>query len=149
LGYVLFYVGCGVAASASHLWSAPGSPIPTIGASGAIAGVMGAYMYLYPRARVLTVIPIFVFLHMAVLPAPLFLGVWFFIQFFQGAFAITSTEATGVAWWAHIGGFAAGFVVAWILGRAHVLRPKVQLTMPRTDRVTHYPVRRRERYRDG
>jgi membrane associated rhomboid family serine protease len=143
LGYLLFYLAGGVAASAAHLASAPSSPIPTIGASGAIAAVMGAYMYLYPHAKVLTVIPIFVFLQMTVLPAPLFLGIWFAIQFFQGAFSITATEATGVAWWAHIGGFVAGLAVAWILGRAHALRPRVEMTLPHTDRISLRPIGRR------
>ena len=96
-GYVLFYLFCGTAASAAHLVSSPGSEIPTIGASGAIAGVMGAYFLLYPRAMVLSVVPLFFFLQMIVLPAPVFLGIWFVIQFFQGAASITSTQADGVA----------------------------------------------------
>lgn len=149
LGYVLFYVACGLAASGAHLASAPGSPMPTIGASGAIAGVMGAYMFLYPKAMVLTLIPIFFFLHMVVLPAPIFLGIWFVIQFFQGAFAITATQSTGVAWWAHIGGFIAGLAVAWLLGRSHVLRPGVQIRRPHTDHVTHYRLRRHGHPWDG
>ena len=114
VGFALFYVVCGVAASAVHLAVNPGSSIPTIGASGAIAGVMGAYFVLYPRARVLSVVPIFFFLQMFVLPAPLFLGVWFAMQFFQGAFTATATGA-GVAWWAHVGGFAAGVAIAFVL----------------------------------
>jgi membrane associated rhomboid family serine protease len=122
-GYVLFYLGTGVAASLAHLLTAIDSTIPTIGASGAIAGVMGAYFLLYPRAQVLTLVPIFVFFYMVVLPAPLFLGIWFAIQFFQGAFAIAGTQSAGVAWWAHIGGFVAGFAVAWLLRQWHRLSP--------------------------
>jgi len=142
-GYLVFYLACGVAASLSHLASGPGSSVPTIGASGAIAGVMGAYMWLYPRAHVLTLVPIVFILQVVVLPAPLFLGIWFLMQFFQGAFTITATEATGVAWWAHIGGFAVGFAVAWILGRSHHLRPAVTVVRPNTDRITHYRMRLR------
>ena len=107
LGFAAFYLGTGALASLSHLGLYPDSVIPTIGASGAIAGVMGAYFVLYPRARVLTLVPIFFFLEFFVLPAPLFLGVWFALQFFQGA-ASLGTDAAGVAWWAHIGGFVAG-----------------------------------------
>ncbi len=115
-GYLAFYVGCGIASSAAHLMLNASSTMPTIGASGAIAGVMGAYLYLYPRANVVALVPIFFFLQVLVVPAPLFLIVWFAMQFFEGTFAITSQSTGGVAWWAHIGGFAAGFVVAWLLG---------------------------------
>jgi membrane associated rhomboid family serine protease len=138
LGYVLFYLGCGVAASLAHLWSDPGSTMPTIGASGAIAGVMGAYLVSYPHARVLTLVPILFFLEIVVLPAPLFLGVWFVIQFFQGVASIVA--ATGVAWWAHIGGFVAGAAVVWLLDRLHALRPRNRTIRPNTDHVTHYRV---------
>jgi membrane associated rhomboid family serine protease len=135
-GYLLFYLGCGVAASAAHLAVNPGSSVPTIGASGAIAGVMGAYMYLYPRATVLALVPLFVFFYLTVLPAPLFLGIWFLLQFFSGVFAITATQAAGVAWWAHIGGFVVGFGVAWLLSQTHHLRPCVQTVDSRTERAS-------------
>ena len=104
---------------------------------------MGAYLVSYPHARVLAVIPIFFFLEMVVLPAPLFLGIWFVIQFFQGVATITDVQTTGVAWWAHIGGFAAGAAAAWLLGKGHVLRPRNDRIRPATDRVTHYRVGRR------
>ncbi len=107
VGYGIFYLAAGVAASLTHLVTNMGSPIPTIGASGAIAGVMGAYSLMYPP-MVLSVIPIFVFLEMIVLPAPVFLGIWFAMQFFQGVSTITSAPTSGVAWWAHIGGFVVG-----------------------------------------
>lgn len=141
-GFVIFYLLTGAAASLSHLVSAPGSSVPTIGASGAIAGVMGAYMYLYPHAKVLTLVPIFIFIQIIVLPAPIYLGIWFAIQFFQGAFAITA-EATGVAWWAHIGGFAVGLIAAWGLWQFHLLRPPVQEVLPGTDHVRGYRYHRR------
>ncbi len=112
-GFVLFYVGSGVAASITHLATDPSSSVPTIGASGAIAGVMGAYFLLYPRATVLTLIPIVFFIQLVHLPAWLFLGFWFVIQFFQGSLALTADQTTGVAWWAHIGGFAVGFAVIY------------------------------------
>jgi len=119
--FLLFYLFCGVAASASHLWSAPDSPVPTIGASGAIAGVMGAYMFLYPKARVLALVPIGFILMDVVLPAPFFLGYWFLLQLFQGA--IERTAGAGVAWWAHIGGFVVGAAVAFALRTAERLKP--------------------------
>jgi membrane associated rhomboid family serine protease len=141
-GYLIFYLGCGVAASFAHLMLNASSTMPTIGASGAIAGVMGAYLYLYPRANVLTLVPIVFFLQMMVIPAPVFLVIWFVLQFFQGAMSITAGQSGGVAWWAHIGGFAAGFAVAWLLGRAHQLRPPVEATLPNTHRPTVYRYRR-------
>lgn len=121
-GYALFYVGAGVAASLVHLLTNAGSPVPTIGASGAIAGVMGAYFLLYPHATVLTLIPIFFFIEIVHLPAVFFLGFWFILQFFQGTLAITSTQSAGVAWWAHVGGFAAGFAAIWLLRQSGVLK---------------------------
>ncbi len=140
LGYLAFYLGCGVAASAAHLAANPDSTVPTIGASGAIAGVMGAYFLLYPRAQVLALIPIFFFFEMLVLPAPLFLGFWFLLQFFQGMFSITSSQTTGVAWWAHIGGFVAGLAIAAVLEKMEVLRPRVTTVRPGTERITAYRV---------
>jgi len=142
VGYLVFYLASGAAASFAHLLSAPGSTIPTIGASGAIAGVMGAYLLLYPRARVLTLIPIFIILHMVVIPAPVFLGIWFLIQLFQGTMQVAATEAAGVAWWAHIGGFAVGAAVAWILQRTHHINPPVERRLPSTEPLAHYRIRR-------
>jgi membrane associated rhomboid family serine protease len=136
-GYLLLYLGCGIAAGVAHLLTNLNSPIPTIGASGAIAGVMGAYMVCYPRAMVVTLIP-FIILQIIVLPAPFFLGVWFLIQLAQGAM---TDESTGVAWWAHIGGFAAGYVVAHALEITHHLNPKVQAVRPRTERMGVYRFR--------
>ncbi|MCB9877131.1 MAG: rhomboid family intramembrane serine protease [Planctomycetes bacterium] len=120
--FLLFYLGCGTAASLAHYLANPESPMPTIGASGAIAGVMGAYMLLYPHSRVLTLIPIGFFLMDAVLPAPLFLGFWFVLQLVQGT--VDAGLGGGVAWWAHIGGFAVGAAVAALLRLADRLRPQ-------------------------
>ncbi|MEX0717279.1 MAG: rhomboid family intramembrane serine protease [Planctomycetaceae bacterium] len=130
VGYAIFYLAMGAAASAAHYVVNPASPVPTIGASGAIAGVMGGYLLLYPHARVLAIVPLFVLFYTVVLPAPIFLGVWFVIQLVQ--VATVASEATGVAWWAHIGGFAAGMGVAWILKIMHYLNPPADGTRPYT-----------------
>jgi membrane associated rhomboid family serine protease len=108
LRYLVFYLMCGLASGATHLVLNWHSNIPTIGASGAIAGVMGAYLVLYPRARVLAVFPIFFLPYFAEIPALFFLGIWFLFQFLSAA--VTAGKAGGVAWWAHIGGFAFGIV---------------------------------------
>ncbi|MGQ9484600.1 MAG: rhomboid family intramembrane serine protease [Desulfosoma sp.] len=111
--FLAFYLLCGFAASVLHIVTNPASRVPTIGASGAIAGVMGAYFLLYPRARVLTLVPIFFYFSIIDLPAYVFLGLWFVMQFFSGTFALMGggTQVGGVAWWAHIGGFLAGMVL--------------------------------------
>lgn len=120
-GYLAFYLFCGVAASAAHLVIGPDSTIPTIGASGAIAGVMGAYFIFYPRAKVLSLVPIVFVMQMIVIPAPVFLGIWFAFQAFNGFGS--SGAGGGVAWWAHIGGFAAGLATAWLLKIGNVTPP--------------------------
>jgi len=137
-GYLAMYLGCGVASSAAHLAANASSAMPTIGASGAIAGVMGAYLFLFPRATVLTLVPIFFFIQILVIPAPVFLVIWFAMQFFQGAFSITAHESGGVAWWAHVGGFAAGFIVAWILDRTQRLHRPAATIVANTQRPNVY-----------
>ena len=107
--YLFFYLLAGITASLVHIAANPQSAITTIGASGAIAGVLGAYFILFPRARVLTLIPIGFFLTTARLPAVIFLFLWFFMQLFN-ALAAAATAAQMVAWWAHIGGFLTGVV---------------------------------------
>lgn len=111
--YAWFYVVCGLAAGLSHLGLDPGSDVPTVGASGAISGVLGAYLVLFPRARVLTVIPVFFFLQIAELSAIFVLGFWFVMQFLNGLVSLGyGIEGSGgVAWWAHVGGFVAGVVL--------------------------------------
>jgi membrane associated rhomboid family serine protease len=112
--YLLFYVLCGIGASLAHIFSSPLSVVPSIGASGAIAGVLGAYLVSYPHARILTAVPLFVFIEFFELPAVLVLGLWFVIQFFSGAIETTSASAAvsgGVAWWAHVGGFLFGMLL--------------------------------------
>ena len=117
-GFALFYVVCGIMAGAFHLATNWHSPIPTIGASGAIAGVMGAYLLLYPHARVLVLVPIFFFVQIVEVPAYVFLGIWFLIQFFYGTVSIGSgAYAGGVAWWTHIGGFFVGLYIILLVRR--------------------------------
>ena len=114
--YLLLYFGCGLIASLAQILFNPGSQVPSVGASGAIAGVMGAYFLLFPAARVLTVVPIF-FAWFVWLPAWVVLGYWFLVQFVNGAAtSITQTADTlrggggGIAFWAHVGGFVAGML---------------------------------------
>lgn len=110
--YLLFYLLCGLGANYAHLYTNASSPIPTIGASGAIAGVMGAYIVLFPRSRVWTLFPIFFFIQIVQVPAFAFIGFWFLMQFFMGFFSLGLQG--GVAWWAHIGGFAVGALLVFI-----------------------------------
>jgi membrane associated rhomboid family serine protease len=111
--YLLFYVLTGLAASFAHIAIDPLSEIPTVGASGAISGVLGAYLLMFPGARVVTLIPVFMFLQVAELPALVVLGLWFVLQFFNGLASLGYETAGmgGVAWWAHIGGFVAGLIL--------------------------------------
>jgi membrane associated rhomboid family serine protease len=117
--FVFFYLGCGAAAAALHIALSPSSVVPTIGASGAIAGVMGAYLVLFPHSRVIALIPIVFFIQIIEVPAYFFLVLWFALQLVSGLASLSSREASlahGVAWWAHIGGFAAGMALArrWV-----------------------------------
>jgi membrane associated rhomboid family serine protease len=112
--YLIFYLLCGFAAAVTHILFNLGSNEPTVGASGAIAGVMGAYVILYPRARVLTLVVLIVFFTFWWIPAWVFLGYWFVLQFLSGAatsIAETSRSTGGVAFWAHVGGFVTGVVL--------------------------------------
>ena len=114
LRYFIFYLLSGLVAGGAHLVAYAESPIPTVGASGAIAGVLGAYLVLYPQARVLTLVPLFYFVRLIEIPALLYLGFWFISQLFNGLFALTAADvfqSGGVAWWAHIGGFVFGLAV--------------------------------------
>ena len=109
--YLLFYIACGAASFAVQIGFQPGSAVPNIGASGAIAGVLGAYFLLFPRARVVTLLPLFIFFTTIEIPAVVFLGLWFLLQFLSGTVSLGRPAATGgVAWWAHVGGFVAGVV---------------------------------------
>ncbi|MCL3881129.1 rhomboid family intramembrane serine protease [Marivita sp. GX14005] len=106
LGFLAFYIACGIGAGLVHYFSAPGSPVPTVGASGAIAGVMGGYLLLFPKARVDILIIIVFIIRIFPIPAWIMLAVWFALQLF-GGFG-SAADQGGIAYWAHIGGFAIG-----------------------------------------
>lgn len=116
--FLLFYLLAGVAAALVHVLLNPMSRVPTIGASGAIAGVMGAYLIKFPHSRILTLVPIFVFFTTIEVPAVLILAYWFVIQFFSGIGSVGYSHLSqgGVAWWAHVGGFVAGMALILLLG---------------------------------
>lgn len=109
LGFALFYVACGVAAAFGHIAADPQSLLPTVGASGAIAGVMGGYLLLFPRARVDVLLILIVFFRVFSIPAWIMLGLWFALQ--VGGGLGTPMEGGGVAYWAHAGGFIAGLIL--------------------------------------
>jgi membrane associated rhomboid family serine protease len=115
--FLLFYLVCGPAAALTQIYINPTSKIPMVGASGAVAGVLGGYLILFPHSRILALIPIIFFFQVVELPALLFLIFWFLMQFLSGAIAITAApyEAGGVAWWAHIGGFVSGMALGFLL----------------------------------
>ena len=114
--FAAFYLCGGAVAALVHAALMPGSAIPTVGASGAIAAVLGAYAQAFPRARVLTLIPVFFFFQVIAVPALVLLGVWFLIQFVAGTLWFDSASG-GVAWWAHIAGFVYGFIGMALLTR--------------------------------
>jgi membrane associated rhomboid family serine protease len=107
--FVVFYLACGVAAALAQSFAAPDSTVPMVGASGAIAGVLGAYLLLFPHAHVLVLVPLGFFSQLLHIPAVIVLGLWFVLQFVSGA--ALPTEGGGVAYWAHIGGFVAGMIL--------------------------------------
>ncbi|HEY3247407.1 MAG TPA: rhomboid family intramembrane serine protease [bacterium] len=116
VGYGVFYVVAGVAATLTHVLFNPGSTVPLVGASGAIAGVLGAYLVLFPRARILSLVPFGFYSRVVEVPAIYFLPIWFLLQFALG-FADTAGSGSGVAWLAHVGGFVTGAVLALIFVR--------------------------------
>ena len=113
--YLLFYLAGGLVASLTHLLFNPNSQIPTVGASGAIAAVLGAYLVMYPQSRIATFIPLGFFMRLAMVPASVVLGFWFILQLFNGFLSIGAADVGGVAFWAHIGGFVAGVVLAKLM----------------------------------
>jgi membrane associated rhomboid family serine protease len=117
--FLLFYLLVGLGAGLIHTGINYYVEIPSVGASGAIAGVLGAYLLLYPLARVLTLIPLFFFWQIIEIPAVIVLGLWFFMQFLSGANALAVADRTsgGVAWWAHIGGFVLGMILLAVFRR--------------------------------
>lgn len=117
--YLLFYLLCGVAAGLTQVFLSQGSTVPTIGASGAIAGVLGGYILLFPHARILTLVPIYIIIKFIEVPAIVYLGFWFITQFFTGFATLNARNAEegGVAWWAHVGGFVMGLLIIKLLAR--------------------------------
>jgi len=149
LRYLGYYLACGVAAGLAQYLAAPQSPVPTIGASGAIAGIMGGYLLMFPKARVDVLFIFIIFFRIFALPAWLILGVWFGLQLFNGASA--AAGAGGVAYWEHVGGFVIGVVLmlpVWLRlggpaywGRTRGLPPHPEAQYARS----HVPVIRRRR----
>lgn len=122
--YLLVYLVCGVGSGISQVLFSWGSPIPSIGASGAISGVLGAYLLFFPGSRILTLIPLFIIWFTARIPAFIFILLWFAVQFLSGIGSLGSANAGGgVAWWAHVGGFAVGALIAY---ETRVSRPVVR-----------------------
>lgn len=123
--YVAFYLICGLAATAAQAVVEPSSTVPMVGASGAIAGVLGAYLVWFPWSRVKTFVFLGFFFTVAELPAPLFLVMWFVIQFFSGTLSLAAPSGGGgVAFFAHIGGFVAGLAAAVWLRRRGIVQPR-------------------------
>ena len=116
--FLMLYLLCGIAAGFAHVLSGPSSPVPTVGASGAIAGVMGAYLMKFPRAHIVTLVPIFIFFTTLEIPAAFLLLYWFAIQFVSGFGSIGYSQIShgGVAWFAHVGGFVAGMLLVRLMG---------------------------------
>lgn len=110
--YPLFYLVCGIGSGLSQTAFSWGSHIPSIGASGAISGVLGAYIVFFPRSRILTLIPLFIIWFTWRIPAVIFIGIWFAVQFLSGLSSLGAASMGGVAWWAHVGGFLLGMLLA-------------------------------------
>ncbi|HKN01949.1 MAG TPA: rhomboid family intramembrane serine protease [Candidatus Binataceae bacterium] len=125
--FLFFYLASGIAAAIATILISPVSEVPVIGASGAIAGVLGAYFVFYPRARITTILPLFVFIQVVEVPAVLYLLLWFGVQLYAGlAEGSRGAMAGGVAWWAHIGGFLFGIALGPLLARAESSRRRVR-----------------------
>ncbi len=136
LRYLVFYLLCGLIASGAHILSSPTSRIPSLGASGAIAGVLGAYILLYPHSRVLVLFPFFIFVEFFEVPAFIFLGIWFLQQFLLGTLSLAETAQTGgVAWWAHIGGFLAGIATVYLFAKRGYREPEYDIFWDRFGRI--------------
>jgi membrane associated rhomboid family serine protease len=117
--FLVFYILCGYAATFAHAFFNASSTMPAIGASGAISGVLGAYLFLFPNARIVTLVWLFIFIRFIEIPALVFLPFWFLMQFLSGVASLRATNpaaAEGVAWFAHIGGFIAGPLLLLLLG---------------------------------
>jgi membrane associated rhomboid family serine protease len=127
--FVVFYVLCGLAAAATQMLVNPSSVIPMVGASGAISGVMGAYIVLYPRVRVHMLVFLFIFITRITVPAWMMLGYWFLLQVL-GGLPMLAQESGGVAFWAHTGGFVAGMVVIWLFRNPALVARRMRVVSP-------------------
>ena len=126
--YLLFYLLCGLGAALVQIYASPKSTIPVVGASGAISGVMGAYFVLFPKAKIVLMIPIFFLPYFIQISAFFYIGVWFLMQFFSGAISLLGPgQVGGIAWWAHVGGFVTGFFIFWMFLKRKKRRPKQEL----------------------
>ncbi|MDF1542647.1 MAG: rhomboid family intramembrane serine protease [Anaerosomatales bacterium] len=131
LKFLAFYLATGVIATLAHVVVSGPSEVPLVGASGAIAGILAAYLLLFPKAHVLVLIPVFFIIELARVPATFVIGFWFVLQLVQGIGSISPAGSGGVAWWAHIGGFAAGLLLtlpAWLARRRLEKRRKTRFT---------------------
>lgn len=117
-----FFLAAGLVGNLAHALANPASLLPTVGASGAVAGVLGAYMVSFPRARVLALVPILFFVTTAEIPAVFFLALWFLLQIASGVLSLGVPTSGGVAWWAHIGGFVAGAMLIMVLRERRYVR---------------------------
>jgi membrane associated rhomboid family serine protease len=118
--FCFFYLLCGMAAATAQVFVSSDSTIPMVGASGAVSGVLGAYLILYPRARVLMLIPIWIFFRIVHVRAMYVIGFWFILQAVNGWLAMSRQDSGGVAWWAHIGGFLAGILLIPVFKQSRV-----------------------------
>jgi len=116
-GFLIFYLVCGMAAALFQIFVSGSSETPMVGASGAISGVMGAYLRYFPYSKILTLIPVFFYPLIFPISAKIYLLYWLAIQIVSGGFALGLSAGAGVAWWAHIGGFIAGYLLSFIFGR--------------------------------
>jgi len=111
LPYLAFYLICGIGSGVSEVAFSWGSHLPSIGASGAISGVLGAYIILFPKSRILTLVPLLIIWFLWKVPAVIFIGLWFLMQFVSGVASLHAAESGGIAWWAHVGGFLLGLLL--------------------------------------
>ncbi len=122
--YFIFYLVCGVVSGLTQAFIAPTSQVPAIGASGAIAGVLAAYLVFFPRARVVTLVPLFILPWFINIPAVIFIVIWFLLQFFSGVASLGAATSGGVAYWAHVGGFISGLLLVWFFGARQRRQPQ-------------------------
>jgi membrane associated rhomboid family serine protease len=118
VGYLVFYLVCGISSGLIQTAFSWGSPLPSIGASGAISGILGGYIVFFPSSRILTLVPLFIIWFTWQIPALVFIGLWFLVQFMSGIGSLNDPRAAslgGVAWWAHVGGFLTGMLLARVI----------------------------------